>query len=146
MEQEREARSSVQGQQDSSIPHYQREQISKETGNRDVMEEYAAEISVPYTAPSVPRVVRTQEVEKPKEVSETVETEKATPRAYPWLGIAALTMAVLSMFMYPTLFGSGAALLGFFAFLAGNRALGVWSIILGLIALAGYFLLVPLYA
>ncbi|GCL72585.1 hypothetical protein PN4B1_25120 [Paenibacillus naphthalenovorans] len=44
----------------------------------------------------------------------------------------------------PVLLGSTAALIGFFAFMLGQRTLGAWSVAIGLIALAGYFVLVPL--
>jgi hypothetical protein len=125
------------------VIRFQQHQISKETGSDDIMEEYANELAIPYTGPTVHDATRKVRAAEAQEL-ESKETPKE--KTYPWLGAASLTLAILAMFVYPTLFGAGATLLGFLAYMAGNRALGVWSIVLGLIALAGYFLLVPLYA
>jgi hypothetical protein len=61
------------------------------------------------------------------------------------LGWVALAFGVISLFLWPLLMGATAAVLGFVAYREGSRTLGVWSITLGLIAVAAYFLLSPLY-
>jgi hypothetical protein len=67
---------------------------------------------------------------------------KSTARAIGW---AALVLAILSWLMWPVLLGATAAVVGFMAFRQGARGLGVWSITLGLIALASYLVLIPIY-
>jgi hypothetical protein len=118
---------------------FSKEQLHMESDHNDGKEEYAAELAVPYAAPIQAPVER-----QAKQLSDT--QEETTQVHGTWLAYTALVLGILSMFALPALFGSLAALLGVISFFQGNRALGVWSVILGLISLAGYFLLVPLYA
>ncbi|MCZ8518738.1 MULTISPECIES: hypothetical protein [Paenibacillus] len=99
-------------------------------------EEYAAEVAPPLT---------THSIRQPVSKAEGQESAGATS-AMKWIGYTAIILAVLSLFMAPALLGSSAALFGFFAFVLGQRAIGALSILIGLISLAGYFILVPLYA
>ncbi|MFE5319907.1 hypothetical protein ACFQ88_14470 [Paenibacillus sp. NPDC056579] len=124
----------------SGKQRYSFEQLHKESGMND-KEEYAADMSAAYGGP----------LQAPVEVSGTNERSMENARGGTaansrWLGYTALALAILSMFMLPAILGSGAMLIGAIAFGLGSRALGVWSVILGLISLAGYFLLVPLYS
>ncbi|WP_248926638.1 hypothetical protein [Paenibacillus hamazuiensis] len=119
----------------SGPPAYQRDQIRREAGlEREEDAEFAAEAAPPLIVNRVP--VTTQE---------NVEQSYVRPGGRA-MGYFALVLALLSLFFAPALLGSAATLLGFFSFVQGSRALGVWSIVIGLISLAGYFLLVPLYA
>ncbi len=62
------------------------------------------------------------------------------------VGYVALFVALASLFVWPVLLGISGIVLGVIAFLMGNKRLGSWSIALGFIAVAAYFLLVPYYA
>ncbi|AFC32242.1 hypothetical protein PM3016_5546 [Paenibacillus mucilaginosus 3016] len=107
-----------------------------EQADLNVNEEYAAEVAPPMTV---------QNVRQPVSKAEGQEGA-GTTAAMKWIGYTALILAVLSLFVAPALLGSSAALFGFFAFVLGQRAIGALSILIGLISLAGYFILVPLYA
>ncbi|MFC0216314.1 hypothetical protein ACFFK0_28355 [Paenibacillus chartarius] len=61
------------------------------------------------------------------------------------LGIAALVLAAISLFFLPAVLGPASIVVGFAAFVRGNRTLGVWSMALGLLAVAAYYVLVPYY-
>lgn len=104
---------------------YQKEQQRKEAG---LEEEYAGEIS-----PSLRPLEKAEE-----DINTAVPSRR--------VGYAAIILAFVSLFIFPAIFGPAAAVLGAYAWIRGNKALGAWSIILGLIALAAYFLLFPLYA
>ncbi|MCR8635002.1 hypothetical protein [Paenibacillus radicis (ex Xue et al. 2023)] len=119
--------------------HFSKEQLSKETGH-DSTEEYAAELAVPYAEPMQ------APIESRRPVQLSAAEDGRTQSHGKWLGYTALVLGILSMFVFPTLLGSIAALSGVITYVQGNRALGIWSVILGLISLVGYFLLVPLYA
>lgn len=67
---------------------------------------------------------------------------RSAGRATGWAG---LVLAILSWFVWPVLLGATAAVVGFLAFRQGARGLGVWSITLGLIAVAAYLVLIPIY-
>ncbi|OXM86087.1 hypothetical protein [Paenibacillus rigui] len=121
---------------------YPMDQLRKETG-QEVNEEYAAEVSVPYAAPKQAPVETSLPVRKSDSVA---DTQAAGGIATGWVGYTAILVSVISLFIYPVLFGAAGAFLGFIAYAQGQKALGAWSVILGLVSLAGYFLLVPLYS
>jgi|GEM_PF-1059600 len=59
-----------------------------------------------------------------------------------WIG---LVFAIASWFLWPVILGPTAAALGIYAYSTGSRALGIWSMTIGLIAAAVYIVLIPLY-
>jgi hypothetical protein len=61
------------------------------------------------------------------------------------LGWISLVFALASWFIWPVLLGATAAVLGFIAYRQGARALGVWSMAIGIIALALNLIIVPFY-
>ncbi|MDO3678182.1 hypothetical protein [Paenibacillus ehimensis] len=124
---------------DRSLRKFKQEQLRRESG-RKTHEEYAAEL----TYPGGSRQEKSR-VMQPVAVTENGAQEQAET-SYRWLGYTALVLSILAWFLYPALLGSTSALLGLFAYMLGERSLGTWSIVIGLIALAGYFILVPLYA
>lgn len=79
----------------------------------------------------------------PYETAVQPETKVTQNAAMGWL---ALTIAIASLFMWPAILGPSAAIIGFFALTRGHRALGIWSIVIGLISFMAYIVLVPLYA
>ncbi|SEB41295.1 hypothetical protein [Paenibacillus sp. GP183] len=62
------------------------------------------------------------------------------------IGYAALILALLSMFIWPVILGPAAIILGFMAYSGGKRGLGSWSIALGLLSFAAYFLLMRMHS
>jgi hypothetical protein len=128
---------------------FQQDQLRAESG-MNLMEEYAAEITAPsrrinyapqYKAKNPERFESNSEVfdEEIGDLVEAVTRNKA-------VGYVALFVALASLFVWPVLLGISGIVLGVIAFLMGNKGLGSWSIALGFIAVAGYFLLVPFYA
>ncbi|MFS0727580.1 DUF4190 domain-containing protein [Paenibacillus sp. 1P07SE] len=73
------------------------------------------------------------------------ETERADAAAGRVIGWIALVFAIASWFMWPVLMGATSALLGWFAYRQGSKTLGTWAIVIGLVALAAYLALLPLY-
>ncbi|WP_036745749.1 hypothetical protein [Paenibacillus sp. UNC451MF] len=123
--------------------HDSMKQLRKDWSLKD-SDEYAAELVSTFGSP-VQAPVDVNESPRLRMESASTEGERTQEKSR-WLGYTALAVAVLSMFMFPTLFGSAAIVLGGISYMKGMRALGVWSVILGLISLAGYFLLLPLYS
>lgn len=62
------------------------------------------------------------------------------------LGWIALIFAIASLFYWPAVLGPAAAIIGVIAYIRGNRALGVWSVAIGLIALLAFLFLIPYYS
>ncbi|GEM_PF-1397742 len=102
-------------------------------------EEYAAEV-----APAQRGLVNPEE-ERP-ESGRTAANEQSEQSQGVGMGWAALILAIASLFLLPQWLGPAAAVVGAIAWTRGSRALGVWSIVIGLISLVSYFILVPLYA
>jgi len=61
------------------------------------------------------------------------------------LGWVSLIFAIASWFVWPVLMGITSAVLGFIAYRQGARALGIWSMTLGLIAVVLNLVIVPFY-
>jgi len=140
--------------EEAAKERYQQDQLRMESGLTH-NEEYAAEIAVPApirkityaeqyrsakmnktTAPAVSAAVSDEEVD---ELVDTVTRNKA-------IGYVALFVALASLFVWPVLLGASGMVLGVIAFFYGNKALGSWSIGLGLLAIAAYFFLLPFYS
>ncbi|GIQ67996.1 DUF308 domain-containing protein [Xylanibacillus composti] len=108
---------------------------------RQADEEYAAEVAAP-----APRVLTNPEEERPQESRTANREQPEQAQQGAGMGWAALILAIASLFLLPQLLGPAAAIVGAIAWTRGSRALGVWSIVIGLISLVSYFILVPLYA
>lgn len=124
---------------------FQKDQLRVESGLNH-KEEYAAEIAVPtrrinYAEPYKAKPETHSDVsdEEIGELVEAVTRNKA-------VGYVALFVALASLFVWPVLLGVSGIVLGVIAFLMGNKRLGSWSVALGFIAVAAYFLLVPYFA
>ncbi|MNI86122.1 hypothetical protein D3C73_1431850 [compost metagenome] len=50
------------------------------------------------------------------------------------------------MFYWPAVLGPVAALFGVVAYIRGSRALGIWSVTLGLVSLLAFLYLVPYFS
>ncbi|MFF2887748.1 hypothetical protein [Paenibacillus sp. NPDC057967] len=61
------------------------------------------------------------------------------------LGWVSLVFAIASWFIWPVLMGVTSAVLGFIAYRQGAKALGAWSMTLGLIAVVLNLVIVPFY-
>lgn len=131
-------RSGSSARKDISLQRLKQEQIRKESGMK-ANEEFAAESASPLQLPH-----SRQERPKASAASAVEQPDASASASTRWLGYTALILAVLSLMLFPVLLGSTATLIGFFAFMLGQRTLGGWSVAIGLISLAGYFVLVPL--
>ncbi|WP_052487064.1 hypothetical protein [Gordoniibacillus kamchatkensis] len=126
-------------------------QFEQETGARHADEEYAAELAPQpgSYAPRQPDVRAGGEEEERDGPLETigalVADEGEVVAANRSLGIVAVVLAAISLFFLPAILGPAAVVVGFAAYVRGNRALGMWSMALGLLAVAAYYVLVPYY-
>lgn len=80
-------------------------------------EEYAAEI-----APGVAGWIQNHDV---NDVAERDTGRSGT------LGWVALAFAIVSLFLWPIIMGPTAAVLGIYAYFQGQRAMGLWSMVIG---------------
>jgi hypothetical protein len=110
-------------------------------GYLNTNEEFAAEAAVP-EAPG--RRLNQPEDERPASSPMFTQSGNAGANNKTW-GWVALIMAIASLFIWPAVLGPAAAVIGFVAMMRGNRALGIWSIVIGLIAFVAYIALVPYY-
>ncbi|CAG7620268.1 hypothetical protein ACFQI7_05855 [Paenibacillus allorhizosphaerae] len=124
-----------------SQERFKKDQIAKESGGSGYEEEYAAEI-----APAAAYRPETRQFSDNVEETNADTGPAEGAQSFRWLGYTALLLSIASLFIYPALLGTTSALFGFFAYILGFRALGAWSVAIGLISLAGYLFLVPLYA
>lgn len=96
----------------------------------NVDEEFAAEMAAAPAAPGA----RTRNAG---------EEEEALPGAT--IGFAAIVLGVLSFFVYPSILGPASAVIGFMAYVKGRRALGVWSMALGIISFVAFLTTLQFY-
>lgn len=61
------------------------------------------------------------------------------------MGIFALVLSIISLFVWPAVLGPASVLLGFMAWGRGNRGLGIWSIVIGLVSFLAYIVFLPLF-
>ncbi|MDE3839623.1 hypothetical protein C0966_09670 [Bacillus methanolicus] len=99
-----------------------RDQIGEENrlGDTDYIEETAAEIAAPATI----RRDRDNEVQR--------DEETASGRG---IGLAALALSIISLFVWPVLFGAAGIILGFIARRRGAESLGSWAIGIGAVSI-----------
>lgn len=71
------------------------------------------------------------------------EDEKAT--AGTGIGVAALILSIISLFVMPVLFGAVGIVLGFIARARGSTGLGSWAIGIGIVSIVMAMLIVPLF-
>ncbi len=126
---------------------FQRQQFRKEAGE-DIREtEFAAEV-----APAPP--VKDQHLNEPEDnrPEETARRElpedargEAAEDTDGTIGWFAFILAIASLFIWPAVLGPAGAIFGFVAYRQGNRAFGIWSIVIGLISFLAYTVFVPLY-
>lgn len=55
----------------------------------------------------------------------------------------AIILAIGSLFIWPAVLGPAAIVMGVVSFAGGNKAVGIWSVALGLLAVFAYFVLLP---
>jgi hypothetical protein len=132
---------------------FQAEQLRKEAGmpesstkNEDV--EYAAELTpsvqqVPSVAMPPPHFTHLRNEHETESIDPVTIATAAPPRTF---GYFAIIVAILSLFVWPVMFGPAAAILGLIAYMRGSKALGAWSIVLGILAIGAYFILLPFYS
>lgn len=70
------------------------------------------------------------------------DTDRETETAGRGMGIAALVLSILSLFVFPVLFGATGIVLGFIARRRGALSLGGWAIGIGVVSIIiGMFIL-----
>ena len=62
------------------------------------------------------------------------------------IGWFAIILSIASWFMWPAVLGSAGTVMGLIAYFRGQRSLGLWAIILGIISLVISVLLIPYYS
>lgn len=130
------------GAVDRTIDDFGKNEFGNELGSEELgNEEFATETAIMEKEPFRP--LNQPEEDRPNETRVEPETAVTQNAAMGWL---ALTLAIASLFFWPAILGPSAAIIGFFALTRGNRALGIWSIVIGLISFMAYIVLVPLYA
>lgn len=92
-------------------------------------EETAAEIAAPVSFPK-------------RNVNETANEEKTSGRG---MGYAALALSILSLFVWPVLFGAVGIILGFMAVRRGATGLGSWAIGIGAISIIIGIFVMPFF-
>jgi len=111
----------------------------------DTRTEFAGELSpAQIRNPGFVRSDREMRSDAPAESMDGQET--VTARRDTTFGWIAIILAVGSLFFWPAVLGPAAAVLGVIAYLRGNRALGLWSVALGLISVLAFLFLVPYYS
>lgn len=108
--------------------------------DKDDDTEFAAE-ATPF-GPETRRLIEPED-DRPAE-NRVKNTEAGT--TVPWIGWLALALAIASLFMWPAVLGPAGAVLGLMAYFQGNRSLGIWSMVIGIIAFIAYIAIVPYYA
>jgi hypothetical protein len=129
---------------------YGRKQFEREAGDRQMDEEYAAEL-MPTVGAALPRSGvsserRTEHVDPMADLAMLVQDEGDVVTQNKSLGIVALVLSAISLFFLPAILGPASIVVGFAAYVRGSRVLGIWSMALGLLAVVAYFVLVPYYA
>jgi len=113
---------------------------SEERKEDNGMMEMASEV-----AHAVPKAAD-RAMDKVSNVFTTENARGAAPARGRTLGWIGLILAVASLFIMPAILGPAAAVIGFVAYVRGSRALGVWAVALGLLALLAFLFLVPYYS
>ncbi|MFK4300766.1 MULTISPECIES: hypothetical protein [unclassified Paenibacillus] len=115
--------------------HFSRERVDyprrtqeRSAKRRNHREEYAAEV-----APGSPAVTRHEDKDEQHVISQS-------GRISGYIGLAA---GIAALFMWSIVLGPIAAVLGFFAYVNGNKTTGIWSIGLGALATLSYFAFIP---
>ncbi|WP_431087817.1 hypothetical protein [Paenibacillus sp. 8b26] len=107
---------------------YPRRIQERSAKRRNHQEEYAAEV-----APGSPAVTRHKDKDEQHVISKS-------GRISGYIGLAA---GIAALFMWSIVLGPIAAVLGFFAYVNGNKTTGIWSIGLGALATLSYFAFIP---
>lgn len=135
---------------------YRRDEFARENGLTPELEDASTEFGgelVPLQAGPVllpaQRAVQTDAADNGRNRTErwsegvTEEMSEALPDAHTASGWISIVLAVASLFYWPAVLGPAAVVGGVIAYLLGNRSLGGWSVILGLIAVAAHLFLIP---
>jgi hypothetical protein len=96
-------------------------------------------------SPVVSRIDRTTTQEN-FQAADNGGLQVETPEGNTTFGWVAIILAIASLFYWPAVLGPAAAVIGVLAYLNGNRTLGAWSVVLGLLAIAAHLFLIPYYS
>ncbi|PTQ56425.1 MAG: hypothetical protein BSOLF_0257 [Candidatus Carbobacillus altaicus] len=96
--------------------------------------EFAAEATPLGDLPQASVTESEREQERLREVDRRLERREVEPGGH-GLGMTALVVAILGLFIFPLWMGIAAVILGYMAVAAGSRALGWWAIGIGVVAI-----------
>ncbi|OZM57703.1 hypothetical protein CIB95_04880 [Lottiidibacillus patelloidae] len=115
--------------------------IDERDSINELDEEMATEIAPSPVAYNRP-VLQNPEEERPltEKAVETGDDEAVGGRG---MGILALVLSILSLFMAPIILGAAGIIIGFIARRRGAAALGAWSIGLGILSIVTRLLISP---
>ncbi|WP_438446252.1 hypothetical protein [Gorillibacterium sp. sgz5001074] len=107
--------------------------------------EFAGELSPsPGYHPSL--MINRQERDGRFQAADNGGIQEDVPEGNKTFGWISIILAIASLFYWPMVLGPAAAVVGVIAYFSGNRALGVWSVVLGLVAIAAAMFLIPYYS
>jgi hypothetical protein len=103
--------------------------------NNNLDEEFATEV-LP-TPPTIDRKRNVDEnlIQPEEDVPREQPVDKATFEKGRGLGLTALILSIVSLFIFNLSLGAISAIMGIFAYRQGQRSLGIWSIVIGSIAI-----------
>jgi hypothetical protein len=114
--------------EDYDLRHSEQIGDKDQYGTADFTEETSAELAAP--------------ISYDRRISRTDERDRESVTAGKGVGIAALALSILSLFVLPILFGATGIVLGFVARRRGATALGSWAIGIGVVSIiVGMFIL-----
>lgn len=118
-------------------------ELATEAGQQDT--EFAADIvpGIPYQTQrrnTSHGVLIEPEDDRPQIQSQSNNGAKTAGRG---MGITAIVLAIISLFILPVLLGPVSIVLGYLAYSKGQRSLGLWSMVLGALAFLAAVLFLP---
>ncbi|OGX68236.1 MAG: hypothetical protein A2189_04915 [Paenibacillus sp. RIFOXYA1_FULL_44_5] len=132
---------------DGKLKLYQAQQYNKESG-KQLHNEFSQELNEQIARNGHIHKNRHNDEEFASEFAEPVkmDREKAGDDDHVRIGWVALIVAIASLMIWPVVLGPTAAILGYIAFTRGNRGMGIWSIIIGFVAVITTLVFIPLYS
>jgi len=124
--------SSVRAEEEDQAERYGNDDLL--SGSHEERNEYREETAADFAAPK-PRSNRARQTNEPYAIA----GDETGGRG---LGITALIVSILSLFIWPVLMGIAGIIIGFIARGKGAKSLGTWAIIIGALSIViGIFIL-----
>ncbi|MEK8129684.1 hypothetical protein WMW72_17400 [Paenibacillus filicis] len=137
---------------EAALHRYKLQQLHRETGGRG-KEEFAAEAGFAgYQTPVWRESDERNDSQRKRKKGELLRAGEGRSQleqyssAAQWPGYVALLLSALALFIYPAALAAAGSVLAVFAYWQGQRKLGAWALVIGLLALGGYLILLPFYS